>query len=125
MRLLPQLRQGKVVEPKVFIVKGRDRAYYQVRSVAELRDLALGGDVEYALNHYVEMSWTNDSVSLKLQLVPLVIKQDLIVFRAMLALQYNGERLIVDEPLPRVSFSHNDGLLVPPEVLAFLQARRC
>ena len=87
MRLLPQLRQGKVVEPKVFIVKGRDRAYYQVRSVAELRDLALGGDVEYALNHYVEMSWTNDSVSLKLQLVPLVIKQDLIVFRAMLALQ--------------------------------------
>lgn len=121
-RLLPQLDTGDVVEPTVVVIKGRHRTRHKLRTGADLWILALGGDIEYILGHFLEVSWTNDGVRIELQLLPKKTLDNHVTFRGTLNLFYGSSRIVSGHDLPEVSFERNEQLLVPSEALEILKS---
>lgn len=121
-RLLPQFRKGDVVEPTIYVVKGKTRQRYKLRSVAELWSLALGGDLEYVCGHFVELAWTNDSVRVELLLLPLKSYGERVTFQGTLNLRDSEKRRITGHSAPELSFWHDRGILLPPEAEEILES---
>lgn len=119
--MLPSLKQPRMIEAVVFVVKNQYRRRYRISDFKALWGLVVGGDIEYTSGHYVEISWLNDGVRVKLKLVPTVIDVGRIVFRAHLSLYHDSKRLITHQPVNRVTFRQETDLQVPKEVLEFLE----
>lgn len=121
----PQVTYHRTIPPTVHIVRNRGRKEVRVRSIQELLDLTLGGDVEYQLGDYIETSWTHEGIRLELRLTPQSVTHQgvgEIVYRTRLRVIWGRKDLVpLSEPFS-IRLSGDDELIVPDDVLRMLDA---